>query len=901
MRNQSVYLFLFSFFFSPGIDLAYAQEQEESNSKKIYTTSWVQGEVPVIDGVLDDESWSHVEWGGDYVQREPNFMEAPTEQTQFKILYDEKFLYVGIRAFDRDPEGIVKRMSRRDGFEGDWVEINIDSYFDKRTAFSFTASVSGVKGDEYVTNNGNNWDSTWDPIWYLATSIDDQGWIAEFKIPLSQLRFADLPEHVWGIQLTRRYFRTAEMSNWNPVSPNAPGWVHLFGELHGIKGIKPQKQLEIQPYVVGQMDKFPKEEGDPYRDTGTTLDANLGVDAKIGITSDITLDLTVNPDFGQVEADPSVVNLTAFEQFFRERRPFFLEGNNLFSFRTSGGPNNLFYSRRIGAPAHGYVEAEDVEYMDRVPSTRILSAAKLTGKNSKGFSWGVLGSVTGQVKVDVTDTLGVEREEKIEPYSVYTSGRFQQDLKEGQTVFGAMFNHMHRIGNEGNGLEYLHDNAQSAGIDMVHNILDRKYGFTFQFSGSRVEGSEEALINTQESYVRTFQRPDNDYRSVDTTMTTLTGSSSRFQFGKKSGNWVWEIGGNHRSPGLEINDMGFLVNTDNINPWFWTQYRVLKEKRIFRSQRYNVHHEQGFDFGGTRTYSGFGMNTFLEFKNLWSLAVFNWNETLTISNADLRGGPSFRNPGGVEWGFRIRTNTQKKIAGYIRPRWNYGQDKAYEETNLAFGAVFRPMDALLLSFDPRVSVSRNDVQYVNTLDINGDPLYLLGRVEQQTYSMSIRANYNVTPNLTLEFWGQPFLAVGEYSDFKEVTESTSENYFDRFRMMGDDVRQPTHTEIQDYIDRTGDFDSVDDFPELAYGVFKSSNSRMDTYFDDPDFNIVNFRSNLVLRWEYIPGSTLFVVWSSNSASFDQESNNGFRDMTQKLWDLETSNTFLIKYTYRFIL
>ncbi len=877
------------------------QDSQESPEKRIYTTAMVTDVPPVIDGLLDDEAWDLVEWGGGFIGHRPNYMSTPSEQTQFKILYDAKFLYVGIRAFDHDHDKIVKRMSRRDGFEGDWVEINIDSYFDKRTAFSFTASVSGVKGDEYATNNGNNWDSTWDPIWYLKTSVDEEGWIAEFKIPLSQLRFADLPEHTWGLQVQRRIFRREERSTWQPVSPQAPGWVHLFGELKGIKGIRPQKQLEIQPYVVGQLDKFPEEEGDPYRDSGTAWDGNLGVDAKVGITSDITLDMTVNPDFGQVEADPSVVNLTALEQFFPEQRPFFLEGNNLFSFRTSGGPNNLFYSRRIGAPAHGSVTDDDVSYTGRVPNTRILSAAKVTGKNSKGFSWGLLGSLTGQVKVEVTDSLGRERKEKIEPYSMYTSGRFQQDYKEGQTVVGGMFNHMQRWGNTGNELELLHNNAQSAGVDLVHNIFDRKYRFTLQFSGSRVEGSEEAIENTQRSFVRNFQRPDNDYRDVDTTLTTLTGTSSRFQFGKRSGDWVWELGVNHRSPGLELNDQGFLSSTDNINPWFWTQYRILKETKIFRSQRYNFNYEQAYDFGGTRTYTGFGTDVFVEFKNLWSAFVWTWTETMAISNTDLRGGPAFRNPGGIDWGFGINTNRQNKVWAYFRPAFGYGQDGAYQFVRWRFGVGWRPTDAMLVRIDPNIRFSHNDVQYVQTLDINDQSLYILGRVEQATYNLSIRANYNLTPNLTLEFWGQPFIAVGEYSEFKEVTESTNSEYNNRFRHMGNEVRRPTDAEIQDYVDRSDDFSSIDDFPELAYGVFKTNGTQMDTYFDDPDFNIVNFRSNLVLRWEYIPGSTLFVVWSSNSSIYDQDEENNFSSMTNKLWDMDASSSFLIKYTYRFIL
>ncbi len=296
--------------------------------------------------------------GGGFRQRFPDAGAPASVQTYFKVLYDAKNLYILFKNLDPEPDKIVSRMSRRDGFEGDFVEVNIDSYADKRTAFSFTASVSGVKGDEYVSNNGENWDPSWEPIWYLKTSINSEGWIAEVRIPLSQLRFADKPEHVWGFQVTRNFFRNQEQSNWQFIPPTASGMVHRFPELHGVRGIRPQKQLEIQPYVVAKTETFQKEEGNPFA-TGKSSSVDFGLDAKIGITSDITLDLTVNPDFGQVEADPSRVNLTAFELFFQERRPFFIEGNNTLNFPISDyNSNNLFYSRRIGRVPHGEVEAD---------------------------------------------------------------------------------------------------------------------------------------------------------------------------------------------------------------------------------------------------------------------------------------------------------------------------------------------------------------------------------------------------------------------------------------------------------------------------------------------------------------------------------------------------------------
>lgn len=853
--------------------------QEQLPATKSYTTARLQSEV-VIDGVLDDEAWNQVEWGGDFVGHTPEYNVDPSQQTQFKILYDAKFLYVGIRAFDTEPEKIVKRMSRRDGFDGDFVEINIDSYNDKRTAFSFSASVSGVKGDEYVSNNGNNWDSTWDPIWYLRTSIDDQGWIAEFKIPLSQLRFANQETHTWGIQFTRRFFRNEERSTWQPVDPNAPGWVHLFGELNGIEGIKPQKQLEIQPYIVASAQKYPKEADNPFRSSGKENSANVGLDAKIGITSDITLDLTVNPDFGQVDADPSTVNLSAFQLFFREQRPFFLEGSSLLTFPTSGGIHNLFYSRRIGGRPHG--SPDNIDYTDYPNQTRILGAAKITGKNAKGFSWGLMESVTNRERADVQYTDGSRGEEVVEPYTNFLVARAQQDIQEGKTVVGAMVTHLKRFDNNINGLDLLHDNAFSAGIDLNHNFRDRKYGMDFKIMMSRVEGTPGSIYETQTSSERFFQRPNNYHKEVDSTRTELLGTAATISFGKRSGNWRWNVGSNYRSPELELNDIGFLVQTDNINNWFWTQYRVNKLVGPFRWQNYNFYMEQNMDFGGVTTNKGMNFNMNWQFKNYWGFNQGVWIGGKGVSNADLRGGPSITYPGNINYWYSFGTNNQKKVRLSFNNWFNWGFEGYNKSSGVSVNVTLRPTDALRISFSPRVNWNRDDLQYIDQVAYQGDVEYILGRVEQQTYAMAVRANYNITPNLTLEFWGQPFMATGSYSQFKRVHDSNSENYLNRFRS---------------YSDQSVVFDEENN----VFQVYESGNADPDYEFGNPDFNIVQFRSNFVMRWEYIPGSTLFLVWANSSSSFDQSDQNSFNDLASQLSGLSGTNTFLIKYTYRFIL
>lgn len=856
----------------------------QKDTLKSYTTASTQGTPPHIDGLLNDPAWELVSWaGGDFRQLSPDKGKPASVQTKFKILYDAKNIYVAIRALDPEPDKIVKRMSRRDGFEGDMVEINFDSYHDKRTAFSFTASASGVKGEEYVSNNGENWDPGWDPIWYLQTSIDEEGWVAEFRIPLSQLRFANLPELTWGIQVTRVFFRRQERSLWQYIPPDAGGWVHLFGELKGIRGIKPQRQLEIQPYAVLKTENFQREEGNPFK-TGSESNASFGLDAKIGITSDITLDLAINPDFGQVEADPSQVNLTAFELFFEERRPFFLEGNNILTFPTSPfNSNNLFYSRRVGRqPQYSVSTDEDVddgviEHVKANNRTTILGAAKLTGKNKKGFSWGILESVGAKEYAEI-DSLGFRSKQAIEPLTNYFVSRAQQDINKGNTVVGAMFTATHRKIDDLN-LNWLHDEAYSAGIDFLHHWKKRTYYVSGKGIFSHVKGSTEAISNTQLSSERFFQRPDNDYTEFDPSRTALTGTGGQLMVGKKSGNLVSDLGIVWQSPGLELNDIGFMSQTDNVTQWFWMQYRVLQPKGITRWQRYNINQWREYDFGLRNLNSGYNVNGHVQFTNYWRLGGGATYNTHKISNADLRGGPSLRYPGNMYYWMYIMTDPRKKFNAEINNEWGIGRDSYYLNFILNAELTYRPMNALNITIAPSFSKNRNQMQYVATPDQSGYPRYVVAEIDQTIARISFRLTYMLTPNISLQYWGQPFGSCGKYKNYKLVTDSRADSYDQRFT--------PIPTE---WLTTNGTYLEVDEGNdgETEYG------------FNKPDFNFGQFRSNMVIRWEYIPGSTLFLVWTQerNGAFYDTHpdyANYSF-DFNEK-----AHNIFLVKFTYRFVL
>ncbi|HMV88174.1 MAG TPA: DUF5916 domain-containing protein [Cyclobacteriaceae bacterium] len=853
------------------------------DSTKVYTTAHVEGEPPKIDGIGNDPAWEQVQWGGnDFRQLQPDAGAAPSAQTVFKILYDAKNLYVLARCFDPDPSKIVRRMSRRDGFDGDFIEINIDSYYDKRTAFSFTASVSGVKGDEYVSNNGSDWDENWDPIWYLDTSIDSLGWVAEFRIPLSQLRFADKPEHVWGIQFTRHFFRNQERSNWQFIPPTANGWVYMFGELHGIKGIRPQKQLEIQPYVVAKTERFEPEKGNPFM-TGKSSDVAVGLDAKIGITSDITLDLTVNPDFGQVEADPSQVNLSAFELFFQERRPFFIEGNNTLNFPTSqNSDNNLFYSRRIGRSPQGYVDTDRSgsdavnEYVRSDARTTILGAAKLTGKNKHGFSWGILESVAGKEKAEV-DSLEVRHKETIEPLTNYFVARAQQDINKGNTLVGGMFTATNRKIDSKN-LEWLHTEAYSGGLDVTHNWKDRTYYVSAKALMSYVKGSREAILTTQTSSERYFQRPDNYHADVDSAKTSLTGTGGNLMFGKRNGDFVFDLGFNWSSPQLELNDIGFLAQTDKMTQWTWFGYRKFRVIRNMRAQRYNFNQRLVWDFDGKILGQQYNFNAHTQYKNFWAVGGGGTYVVKEASNADLRGGPQMVYPGQTNYFLYVESDSRKKLSFELYSEWVEGFKQYTRNAGAELSLIYRPANALNISLSPSLWSNFTQLQYVETTsNAAGNPRYIMGALDQIVTRISARLTYMVTPNLSIQYYGQLFGTSGEYKNFKYVTDSQAPEYEDRFTIIS-----PT---------LAGD----------SYSVDEDGNGTTDYSFSKPDFKFGQYRSNMVIRWEYIPGSTLFLVWNQQAdGAFDSQAGS-IKSRVNFNFPQQAHSIFLIKYTYRFIL
>lgn len=854
--------------------------------KRTYETKFTE-KAPEIDGLMDDDCWDLVEWTEDFTQTTPYENQDPSQETSFKILYDDNNLYVFVRAHDTEADKISRIMSRRDDFTGDMIEINIDSDYDKQTAFSFTAMASGVKGDEAITQNGNNWDGSWNPIWYLKTSIDDKGWNAEFKIPFSQLRFGKKEVHVWGIEMMRSIFRSEERSHWQFIPKGSPGFVHLFGELHGIKNIKPKRQVEILPYAVAKMERFEKEDENPFAD-GKSSNISAGIDGKIGITNDFILDFTVNPDFGQVEADPSEVNLTAFESYFSERRPFFVEGKSIYQFRPSStivinklNRDNLFYSRRIGRYPHHYPETGDNEYVDMPEATKILAAFKLSGKTKKGLSIGILESVTANEKAEI-DNSGSRREESVEPLTNYFVGRVQKDFNKGKTVLGGILTAVNRK-IENPAIDYLHDAAYTGGVDFKHSWKKRTWYIAAKGTFSNVRGTETSILETQTSSARYFQRPDANHLSVDSGLTSLSGYGATFRFGRNSKEkWQFETSASLRSPGLEFNDVGYMRYSDIIHHGTWAGYYVREPFGIFRNFYLNMNYWMQWDFSGELLSLNSNINFNTQFKNKWRINGSISTQSKNTSTTMLRGGPSIFSPGNLGLNLNLSSDRSKKVSLYLGNYQNFGNHQSSFYHEYWAGIRIRPMNSMSISINPSYGYNNDALQYIETVDINDKPSYVFAEIDQKTLNFTVRINYAINPVLTIQYYAQPFVASGSYTKLKRITEPHADEYNNRF-----------HT----FSGQEISYNSVDE----AYDIDENQDGAIDYSISNPDFNFRQFKSNLVVRWEYLPGSTVYFVWSQGRTSSNSDGTFSYGNDMQDLFNVYPHNVVLIKLSYWFSL
>ncbi|HET7230327.1 MAG TPA: DUF5916 domain-containing protein [Longimicrobium sp.] len=878
---------------------ASAQSQQAASAAPVATARRqgsavrLAGPAPRLDGVLDDAAWAAAPVLSDYVQRAPNPGAPGTLRTEARVLYDDQAVYVAVRAIDPHPDSIVAPVGRRDmaGVSSDWVHVMLDSYNDKRTAFRFSVNAAGVQKDAFHSNDTSE-DLGWDAVWESAARIDSAGWVAEYRIPLSQLRFsrggADGAQ-TWGLQLTREIARRSEIDDWAVERGDVNGFVSQFGELRGITGLKPGRRLELLPYTSARLTRSPDRPGDPFYSSNQTV-GGMGADLKYGLTSNLTLTATINPDFGQVEADPSQVNLTAFETFFGERRPFFTEGSDIFRFDAnfpyyvrSGGFRNdqPFYSRRLGRPPQA--ADPDYEFADRPDATTILGAAKLSGKTAGGWSVGVLDALTGREQTSYVDTEGQRRTATVEPLTNYLVARAIKDFRGGQSAVGGIVTATVRDLDASDArLGVLTRDAVVAGVDGRHRFGAGNYELRAAVLGSNVRGSTAAISRIQLSPGHYFQRPGAGEVDFDPTRTSLSGWLADVKVEKTGGGYT--RGGAYlhaRSPGLEMNDVGFQRSTDWFLQGMWMGYNHYTPQGPFRRWGANFNAWNGMNFGGQHLSTGINVNGSWTLKNNWGGWWGSDTELPALRTDILRGGPAFTGPAYTHYEAGIESDGRKRVSGdlyadgynewsTVGKSWTVGSD-----VNLRAGARLR------LSAGPSFTWGRDPWIFVaSPADAAGQVHYVFADIRQRQVSLTTRLTYAFTPKLTLDFYAQPFVAAGEYGGLKEVTDPRAKNFDDRFSHFG------TALSLNDGV----------------YSVDRDGNGTADFTFGRPDFNFKALTSNMVLRWEYRPGSALFVVWSSDRENFEPDGRFRPRRDLGRLFDGGRSpgtNVLLVKFNYWF--
>lgn len=852
----------------------------KANDPKSYRAIRLVHAPPAIDGKLTDEAWQTGHWEGDFTQFEPFNGTKPSQATYFKVLFDDNNLYVAIRAMDSAPDSIITRLTGRDHEDGDNVAIAFDSFFDRRTAFVFGVSASGVKFDNVITNDGQGDDPTWNPNWWVRTSTNEEGWIAEIRIPLSQLRFERGGDGVWGMQVMRSIYRKRETSLWSHIPRGVPGLVRHSGLLEGLGNLEPRRTFDVTPYTVAMASRYPAAPDNPFR-TGRDHLLKTGLDAKIGLSNNFTLDMTVNPDFGQVEADPSEVNLTAFETFFEEKRPFFIEGRNISSFPLGLGDggignDNLFYSRRIGRQPRGRIQIPGGAFADVPAFTRILGAAKVTGKTNDGLSLAVIHSVTAEEQAEI-DNLGTRSFETVEPLTNFMVGRVQKDFNQGRTLLGGMVTGVARTNHE-NLNQQMHRNAFSGGIDFTQFSQNREWSFNVNAALSHVSGTQAAIMQTQQSSARLFQRPDATNVQLDPTRTSLTGTGGRVQLARfGGGHWNYMAAVLWKSPEFEINDLGYMREADQILSILYTGYRQWQPGAFYRAYNIDFVTYTMWNFEGLRLGTGGNINGSIQFKNFWSARAgleFNGN---MVSVSHLRGGPAIKLPGSLRGWIGFGTDNRKRLFARLQSNFGTSPHKFGHQLSISPSVTYMPMDNLSLSVQPSFTTQVNDLQYIRAATFGNQQRYIFGNIAQQTINLSFRLNYAVLPGLTIQYWGQPFISSGEFSKFKHITNPMAERYTERFN-----VFDPTQIS----------------FSNGRYLVDENRDGSTDYSFRNPDFLMSEFLSNLVIQWEYSPGSSIYLVWSQSRTKSDSNPAFEYFNEVGDLFALQPTNIFLAKFTYR---
>jgi len=810
---------------------------------------------PTLDGRLDDPAWQLAHPARGFLETDPDEGKSPSESTTVMILYDDAAIYVGARLYDAEPSKISRRLGRRDDdTQSDVFYVDFDSYHDHRTAFEFAVNPAGVKLDDLCSNDFFIGDRSWDPVWDVATAIDSLGWVVEMRIPFSQLRFPQVRDQVWGVNFFRWVFRKNQFSQWAFKRKTETGYASRFGHLLGLHDIPAPRRLEVLPYTLGRGTYDNPGAGNPF-DHGHSYFGGAGLDLKYGLTSNLTLDAAVNPDFGQVESDPAFVNLTTVEQFLQERRPFFVEGASIFTFGGTGpyiqfgNTPQYFYTRRVGRAPSLEPEAPTDGFMDLPTHTTILGAAKLTGKTPSGWSVGVLDAVTAREQASFAAGGSVWHED-VEPLTNYVVARVRREVG-GHTGYGFLATAVDRRDNS-TPLDSLRSGGYVGAADFYHRWANNEYAIYASVGATYVTGDTLALRLAQEQSTRYYQRPDAAYlrQRYDPRRTSLSGLGADLSVNKEGGNANWGFALSTTSPGFEVNDLGFQRRTDRAAGDLFVGYRWTKPGRMFRQASI------GFDplafawnYGGERIQLGRDVNVFGQLLNYWSGNFFVYQQQQGVDDRLTRGGPAALAPAQWSAGATITSDTRQPVNGTLNAQYFHDAGGSWSITVSPVINV-RPSAAVSLQFGPSYVKGFGGAQYVTThadaaATTTYGARYIFGELTQRQLDLTTRLNVTFTPTVSFQLYVQPFTFSGRYATFKEL--AAPHTY--AFSVYGQGTNPPIT------------YDSA----SAVYTVHPAGlGSTQDTIqFSNPDSRIRSLRSNAVLRWEYRPGSTLFLVWSQS--------------------------------------
>jgi hypothetical protein len=867
-----------------------------------------------LDGALDEGVWQAAIPITAFTQLDPFEGEPASEGTEVRVLYDDEALYIGALLHDRSE--ISTRLGRRDAWlqDSDWFTVSLDSYDDNRTAYRFQVNPSAVRSDEVLSGGQDrHGDDSWDPVWEAATSQSESGWSAELRIPFSQLRFRRSTEQVWGVQFTREIARNREQAVFSFTPKDERAGIARYGHLVGIRDIQQSGRLELLPYALGRAEYMAVEQSssvdfaNPYQD-GSEYVPGAGLDLKYRLSSNLTLDAALNPDFGQVEVDPAVVNLTAFETRFQEKRPFFVEGADIFSFGEGGGrggfgppgggggfggfggggfggpggpggPTQLLYSRRIGRPPQRDLPDEAV-YEDMPESSTILGAAKLTGRTAGGWSVGILEAVTARELADYVDESFQKHQAEVAPLTNFFVGRLRRDFRDGQSAFGGIATAVNRDLGDPETASELRSSAYAGGLDFLHEWADREWSLSGYVAASRIAGDAEVMEDAQTSSARYFQRADADHLELDPEAASLTGYTARVELSKQAGlHWRGNLELSATSPGFEVNDLGFQRDADRRNAELRVEYQENRPGETFRRWEVSASPEASWNYGGDRLESSISLGARGTFLNYWDInGNFEWSFA-GLDDRLTRGGPLARSVERKRISLGSSSDFSKPYSGRFSARHEWDEAGGHQ-TSVSLNLAIKPTSTWDLSLGPRISFEHAAAQYVETVD---DPLatetfgarYVFADLNQTTLSMETRLNVTFRPGLTLEIFAQPFLAGGDYGTLKELRAPRTFD-FDRY---GEDVGFVAEENGEFLIDPDGDG------PAGAFTI------------ENEDFNRVSLRGTGVLRWEWRPGSTLFLVWQQSRSDSYEDGDFRFRRDAEAMFRAEPENVFMFKVSY----